>query len=77
MPSLFLSHAPALPIGGVFFPVWILSTLGAIIAALILRAVVIAIARAPVPGLGAPFYAAVAVLIGVGSYRLWIAGIAL
>ncbi len=71
MPEL----SPVVPVLGVFFPVWIFCAIGGVLASVAIRAVVIRLHGAPVPGLGAVFYSALAVLVAVGSYLVWTGGL--
>lgn len=75
MSLTLLAAAPIIPIRGVFFPVWILCALAAVLAVAAIRAVVIALHDGPVPGLGASFYTALGVLIGIGSYMILVGGL--
>ncbi len=70
-----LDLSPVIPISGVFFPVWIFCALAGVLVSAAIREVVIEIGGGPVAGLGALFYTAVALLIGVGGYLIWTGGL--
>lgn len=64
------SAAPVIAIRGVFFPLWIFFALGAIIVVVVIREAILAVHGGPVEGLGAIFYTALGVILGLGSYLI-------
>lgn len=72
---LGLSSTPVVSLRGVFMPGWIFYALGAVLITVIIREVVIRLNGGPVAGLGAPFYTALSVLIGLGAYLLRVGGL--
>lgn len=73
--SLAFASTPVFAVRGVFVPGWIFYALGAALLAALIREVVIGLHGGPVPGLGAPFYAALGVVIGLGAYLIRIGGL--
>ncbi len=62
--------SPVIALRGVFFPLWIFYALGAVILVTIIREIVMAVNGGPVSGLGAPFYTALGIILGLGGYLL-------
>ncbi len=68
------AHTPIVALSGSFFPVWLFAAIGGVLVAVLLRQIFILIGLHTKLPLAPFFYSAVALLVGVGSYVIWIGG---